>query len=498
MTTALFKLAVFLGLVLWLIWMAAGFYARLSENAVTYRYISDALDQRLIYPSRVTWLPPDRPLDRPMTYADEEQVEKIIDKAWSALTLAQITGDSAVLTDSFTGVAYARAEQAVAEAHKHGGLISVLSSTARPVFFHKDASLLQLEVDTFAVRALLTEDRVEHHSLTRDRNIVTLLNGDYGWRISNLRRIGNEPAQALGVAAPKAGRAGFNYYPAATPWTLFWSAYEPAIIETDFARIRNLGADSIRIFLTYDAFLDPETSEQSVERLRHLLATAEKNGLSVVPTLFDLKSDFSPVTWVNDAAYLDVILPIVSEAASVIYVDLKNESDLDFKAHGKAKTLTWLKTMLAYMRDRAPELAATVGWSNAASAPLLVRELDVVSYHDYANVDEAGIRFQAVKAAAAGKPVAVTEIGYSAYAVLFGLPSSPRRQADKLAQHLDALRGADGVYIWTLHDFVRHDAAAIGRSPWRRRLETKFGLLDAKGREKPAAGVFRNTFAQGQ
>ena len=488
------KAAAFLGAASLLVWIAADAYARLSEKTVVYRYISDALNQTETVLARVNWRPAGRLLDRPFTEADAAQVEKVLDRAWASLTFAQQTGKVAILQDAFTGVALARAEQSADDAVQHGGILTVLSSSAKPVFFHTDASILQLEVDTYAVRMVTEEGALTHHQVTHDSNIITFLNGGYGWRISNLERYSSDVPQYPTAEVHQPARAGLNYYPAATPWTQFWREYDHDIVERDLATIRSLGADSIRVFLTYDTFLDQETVEQSVDHLRHLLSSAEQNGLSVVPTLFDLKPDFSPLTWVNDARYLEAILPILASAPAVAYVDLKNEPDLDFEAHGRGKILGWLTTMRAYMRAIAPELAATVGWSAAEWADQMEPELEVISYHDYAQLDGARTRLAAVRAGSHGKPVAVTEIGHSSYNVVFGFPGSPRQQAEQLAAHIEALAMADGVFIWTLFDFTNIDTSAIGRSPWRKRIQSSFGLLDSLGNEKPAARVVREAF----
>jgi hypothetical protein len=492
--TPLIKAIAFLGMVSLLVWVVSDIYARLSEKTVIYRYISDALNQRETTLARVDWRPAGRLLDRPFTEADAAQVEKVLDQAWASLTFAQETGNVAILSDAFTGVALERAKQSAADAITHGGILAVLNSSARPVFFHRDASILQLEVETYAVRMLIEEGALSHHQVTFDDNIVTFLNGGYGWRISNLERLDVIAPEHGSVEVRLLGRAGLNYYPAATPWSQFWREYEVETVEDDLARIRALGADSIRVFLTYDAFTDPEATEPSISHLRHFLDAAHQNGLSVVPTLFDLKPDFSPVTWVEDARYLDTVVPILADAPSVAYIDLKNEADLDFEAHGQAKILGWLTTIRAYLRETAPELGATIGWSSAEWANQLEAELEVISYHDYAPLDDARKRLDAVRAGSGGKPVAVTEIGYTSFDALGGFPGSPETQAEQLAAHIEALAEADGIFIWTLFDFASIDTAAIGSSPWRRRIQSSFGLLDSLGNEKPAARAVREAF----
>jgi endo-1,4-beta-mannosidase len=96
-----------------------------------------------------------------------------------------------------------------------------------------------------------------------------------------------------------------------------------------------------------------------------------------------------------------------------------------------------------------------------------------------------------VRRIAAGKPVVVSEIGQTSFGAFRAFPSSEQTQAEELDTRLAALDGADGVLVWTLHDFDRVDAAAVGASPWAQRLQAAFGLIRADGSEKPAAGAFR-------
>jgi endo-1,4-beta-mannosidase len=90
----------------------------------------------------------------------------------------------------------------------------------------------------------------------------------------------------------------------------------------------------------------------------------------------------------------------------------------------------------------------------------------------------------------------VTEIGTSSYELAMGLPGSPDEQAASLSARLEALASADGVLIWTLHDFPEIDASAVGASPWVERLQSAFGLIAADGSEKPAATAVRSAFAK--
>ncbi|MDD9920901.1 MAG: glycosyl hydrolase, partial [Boseongicola sp.] len=180
---------------------------------------------------------------------------------------------------------------------------------------------------------------------------------------------------------------------------------------------------------------------------------------------------------------------------AVAFVDLKNEPDLDFESHGPAKIAAWLHSILALTRDAAPDLALSIGWSNADAASMLSSELDVITYHDYQPIGGAAERLSNLQSQIGDKPIYVTEIGVSTFTLAAGFPSSEDRQATRLAQRIDALSGADGVMVWTLYDFPEVDPSVVGGSPWVKRLQSSFGILRADGSEKPAAAILSTEFA---
>ncbi len=78
----------------------------------------------------------------------------------------------------------------------------------------------------------------------------------------------------------------------------WWSAFEPAEVAGDFARIAGSGFDSVRIFLTWEDFQPTPSRVDSkmVDRLVSTLDEASTAGLSVMPTLF--MGHMSGVNWI--------------------------------------------------------------------------------------------------------------------------------------------------------------------------------------------------------
>ncbi|QFS83730.1 hypothetical protein FIU97_13200 [Roseivivax sp. THAF40] len=471
-------------------------YEALLERQVQYRYIDEALSrpEQLLQPIR--WEPETRPLVREINDTDRRVLERRLGDAWVSFALAQETGETAMLADWFGGSAQTRAQRAADTAFREDTRMVVLRQTARPSFYHLDGSIMQLETDALTVRYAADADGLAFYELGVDHNRSTLVNRATGWHIASHERMGWTPeARDSAPRSVPLPLVGVNYYPAETPWRLFWPNYDPATIGTDFDHVTALGGNAVRVFLPEEDFRPGSAAlETNLAHLQDLLDQAEARGLHVIPTLFDLKHSYATSNWNRDVQYLDAVLPVLATSPAVALIDLKNEPDLDFEAHGEAHVLAWLLSMTGIVRRAAPETALTIGWASAEAADALWYELDAVSYHDYAPLEGTADRLSELKARIGARPVLVTEIGVTAWDIAAGVPSSPNAQDRKLAQRMAGLSDADGVMIWTLHDFPDPDPTAIGASPWVRGLQSHFGLIAADGSPRPAANTVRTAF----
>ena len=494
MIRALIKLGLIVPLVALPVWLAAIAYGSLSKRETTYRFIADALDPLAVAQNNVTWLDAETTLARPLTPADKLRAGQTLTAAWQALAAAQSTGRTDILSDGFIGVALERAQASVTDATEFGGRMSVLKQSAQPVFFHKDGSILQLELVTTTARYVVGTDGLRYHQVSRDRGIATLIQQTTGWRILSYERRSEELLSP--DKAPWEGPIlyGVNYYPTDSPWRKFWQDFTVETVSSDLDRIKNLGGNVVRIFLSYDDFLDPDRAPDNLGRLSQLLELAEAKNLWVIPTLFDLKPSFGPGTWARDSDYLASVLPVLSLSKRIAFIDLKNEADLDFKAHDEAEVRAWLRTMVMVVREGAPGIPVSIGWSSSDSAGVLVDVLDVVSYHEFGGRSDARVGLRRARALANGLPVIVSEVGASAYTLAMGFPGSETKQSRTLRDRMKQLEGSDGILVWTLFDFDEVDASVIGLSPWRRNLQSAFGLYKADGTEKPAARAVRQAF----
>jgi len=479
-----------------LLWLSAGAFSRAQDRAREYRYLSEALEPVERPADAVRWTPAVRPLVRSFQPEDEAMVGKALTQGWRAFAAACETSETALLADHFAGIALSRAQLAANDAWSSGTRMVVLEQTARPDFLHLDGSVVQVSATATTVRYALRDGVLAQLELVQDDVRTTLTNETTGWRLFSHERTGSQPITAVPRPRLKLPRLnGLNYYPAATPWRRFWPEFDADIIATDLDLVAGLGGNAVRIFLPVADFGPDPEGAANLEKLGSFLSLAEHRDIHVIPTLFDLKSGYRPAVWADDVAYLRRVLPVIAASSAVVIMDLKNEPDLDREVQGAGLVEAWLTTMTLMTREIAPDLPLTIGWSSAAAAPDLVGLLDAVSYHDYAPVEGTAERLADVRQRAEGKPVLVTEVGTSSYTFALGFPGSPTAQASALADRLRQLAPADGVLIWTLHDFEAPDIVAVGSSPWVQRLQAKFGLYDSAGAAKPAADVVADAFS---
>ncbi|MDD9920865.1 MAG: hypothetical protein OXQ92_01085, partial [Boseongicola sp.] len=285
------------------LWTAAVAFDAAQTTRVNYKYIASALNETPEREVAVSWNAPESPLVRSFTEADEVLIGRALQEAWQIHAIAQDSGNPELVADRFTGVAQERAALSVEDASKHGGRMVVLSQTATPRFYHKDGSLFQAHVEMVVARYLSSDgDALDAMRVTRETGTATLLNESNGWRVMSWERKTAEPINPVQVAF-SGELFGLNYYPAETPWRDFWPSFNDDAVARDFDRMVDLNANSVRIFLTRDAFLG-KSSDAALKNLEKMLALAGEKGLQVVPTLFDLKQDFSLGSWADDAQYL--------------------------------------------------------------------------------------------------------------------------------------------------------------------------------------------------
>lgn len=286
--------------------------------------------------------------------------------------------------------------------------------------------------------------------------------------------------------------SGINYYPSSAPWNEFWTEFPEDEILKDLLLIKNLGGNSVRIFLNHADFTAAESKDLSKARLIRFLNFCEDYDIKVVVTLFDLRPQYQMSNWAQDAKYVDDIVGQIGDHPALFAIDLKNQADLDFENWGQDSVTTWLGIMAHSARAANPDIKLTIGWSDYLAVDAMTTNIDFISYHDYRDLDDLSSRLSYVKAKANGKPVMITEIGTTRWSPFSTKGKSAKKQAQRLQTQLSGLNSADGIFVWTLNDFDHVSTDVVGRRPWRRKQQQHFGLYNVDGAPLPAAQIFKN------
>lgn len=344
---------------------------------------------------------------------------------------------------------------------------------------------------------------------------VVMFLEDGNWRIRAWRRVGDAEPQPMPLGGlPGSVRvtgsqltvngapyriAGVNYYPSATPWTLFWPNYDPQQTAVDLAAARALDFNTIRVFVPFTDFGGADVDPEMVAHLRDLLDQAQAQGLRVIVTLFDHRTDHAIGNWTDDEKHLAGLIPALAWHPAILAWDIKNEADRDTQLNGAVLNEAWLRHMIGQLRSYDRNHLVTVGWSTPAAASALVDVVDFVSFHYYGAVEDYARQVQGLVDQVGEQPIVLGEFGASSWQWLrpgqLGEESQAKYLGDLLlTQQLLAKERAwplAGDIVWTLYDFTEVPLAEF-RLPWRKAAQASMGLLHSDGANKPAAAIIQS------
>jgi hypothetical protein len=458
------------------------------------------------------WQPDAPNTGRTLEPETRAQIEAAYLRAWLQWNISYLRGEPYGLNTSFVGPARQAIRERLAASATQGMQVTQ-SNTAHRLrlnFYSADGSIVSL-TDERALVAHISRDTsgapvLVDESAARYDMVMTLEDGT--WRIRHLVRTGDAappepPAPApSGFVARQDSRllldgqpyqiAGMNYYPQATPWDAFWRDYDPQIIERDFALLRSLELNTVRVFVPFEQFGGPDVDPQMLDRLADLLDRADAHDLKVIVTLFDFRTNYDPLLWPQSDRHLEALLTRFADNSTVLAWDIKNEPDRDYAAAGRATVDAWLAHTLRIARQSAPHHLLTIGWSEPQAAPTLAETVDIVSFHYYAPAADLPTHYAALRRAAPERPLLLGEFGLPTWnSPLFPHGHTEREQAAYYADTLAVLRMSDsaGFLAWTLYDFDAVPPQVAGRFPWQTGPQRYLGVLRADGTPKPAAAL---------
>lgn len=252
---------------------------------------------------------------------------------------------------------------------------------------------------------------------------------------------------------------GFNYdHDAAnrlleTYWIREWDA-----VEGDFAEMKQLGANTVRIHLQVAHFMNSaqEANGASLAQLAKLIALAERTGLHLNITGLGCYDRKEVPEWYNrldgqdrwavQARFWEAVAATSRHSPAVFCYDLMNEPvmtedketrdwtpgafgdrhfvqrlTLDFAGRSTRQiAAAWVDQMVAAIRKHDPRHLITVGaipwamtWPNAKPlfySPEVSRNLDFVSLHFYPKTGEVDAALKALAVYDIGKPIVIEEM----------------------------------------------------------------------------------------
>ena len=481
----LVRLIKWLVLVVILLSLISIILSKITERKIIYNFFSDAHAQSNLVQPFIKIKLADKSFDR---YFEVASLERQLSRSFILGLTAQRLNQPNLLDQFFSDQAYLAFSELVEEqffTFVYGGELNVN-------FVQQNGSLI-VGHGRFDVASLSRNGVVEDRQIQNLGVHVVLKKSALNWKLSSFEVTDWVEQKPQPRKLFVKNLYGVNYYPKSHQWRQFWQNFDPVEIEQDFALIKALPSNSVRVFLNYGDFSDLNSEHYS--NLQKLLDIAEQYSLTTVITLFDLKPAYNLETLSADLLTLTQILETVQRGRYDVVLDLKNEIDLDFEHHREDSVRVWLEAMIEAVLVQS-NLPVTVGWSSAEHALEYVESLDIVSYHDYASLSDTSQNLERVKFGAGGKSIYISEIGVTSAEIGFGLPSSEEKQFQELKQRLDKNSSADSFAIWTLYDFESVDTSAIGNSPWRRLLQRHYGLISSEGNYKPAANAVRDFFGK--
>lgn len=461
------------------------------------------LQKKDTYQPKVNWIDTLNP-GRPMEEQTLRDIKKDYLRAWHTRQIAFQTYDTTGVTDYYTSNARQNIVKVI-EANKQQEVTigaTTINHNLLLDFYSADGQLVVLtdkEVKEF--QRVYQKDQILHEtSSTSDYKMILLLEDGF-WRIRHFvkekiyptQKVINTPVntflknQHIYLDKKKFTIKGVNYYPQNTPWDMFGNQFNISIIQKDFEKIKNMGLNTLRIFIPYEDFGKENVSKEQLKKLQQVLDAADKLNLKVIVTLFDFYGNYEILDWTITHRHAEQIVSHFKSHKAILAWDIKNEPDLDFESRGKENVLGWLCEMILQVKKFDPNHFVTIGWSDIDAATLLSDELDIVSFHYYKDPDDFIPKYTSLTSKIS-KPLVLQEFGIPSYRGFWNPFGTSEKQQASYYQKFQKIQSDHNLHnlFWTLYDFEKIPDKVTGSLPWRKQRQKHFGVIDSKGERKKA------------
>lgn len=467
--------------------------------SMVYTYFNTGADSADIYHAdeiyfdktkpAISWIEDDYNIEGEINPYIRKDIQSAYAQSIRALNLSQSLDKNIALKEHFTVPLLRKIKLNLDTTHLLDYTKVNLTHTLKLHFISLDKSVVSFTDVQSKVKKKINDEYID--TLEAYHVNMTLIDGR--WRIDALETTfpleANNRSRVASVNKELFFKSGINYYPTATPWKTFWTEYDRDTIQQDFALIRELGFKNVRFFIPFEVFGGGVIDLKMIDKMDHLVQSAESNQLNLIPTLFDFPIGYELDKYPMYDRQLEFILKRYDNAESIVLWDLKNEANLDFEYLGKESTMQWLNFII----DRARIYSSkpiTLGWSDYQYADLFCDQLDVISFHFYKDPSGLPNAISSLKELCA-KPMIVSEYGLSTYS---GIWPGGFSEEEQYAYHKEVFgylrENGVGAMPWCLYDYDVSPSSVFGWKPWVKAKQKNFGILTTNGQSKKVLDIY--------
>ena len=285
---------------------------------------------------------------------------------------------------------------------------------------------------------------------------------------------------------------GTNYYPRDYPWgsgVMWTSACANSIFDADCLTMKNLGINTVRVFVTVNGNLtyynaDWSATTATTDKIGAFLTSCNNNGIKAIICLDAGQSNIDNGTiasnnYVKAKNFYYSLINTFKNDSRILAWDEINEPDADPDPNQSwsSNMAAYVSTMFSYMKTLTTQpITIGLAWRGDELKSIGVTP-DIFQYHEYSGGTTAQIQttLQNYKTQWPSTPILVGEFGIDT------CNNSEAQQNQIYKNVLDAVNNVGGIYgtcNWCLWDFPSVSGS-----------EGAFGILRADGTTKPAVNT---------
>lgn len=449
------------------------------------------------YTPEITWKSTNNP-GRPIESETLTRIERDYMDALYFQSVALQTLETNGIDDVYTQKAKQNLVDLIETNTKNATTIekTTISHTLSLDFYSVDGQLAVLTDEGVATYSRVFLNGVFQFDISEssDFKIVLLLEDGF-WKVRHIEKLSGKTIDPMPIETIELTHQleGINYYPKDSPWDTFGASFSAEIVDADFKIIKDLGLNTIRIFIDYQDFGKADVSKEKVAKLIQLMDLAESNELKVLITLFDFYGDYSVLNWTQTHQHARSIVGAIKKHEALLAWDIKNEPNLDYNTRGTSLVKAWLTAMLETVRKTDSVHPITIGWSNPEAALHLSDKVDFISFHFYNDIKDLSTTIASLEEKT-DKVIVLEEFGLSSYRGFWNPLGNSEQDQEGFYDsfYISQKRDSINYLSWTLYDFTKVPNKVAGSYPWRKNKQTSFGLIDASGAKKSAFEIVKN------